>query len=90
MSTNTQNRLSLGKKFDGKYLTKRETEVLKCIVLGQTAKKIGLSLNISPRTAEAYIETLKLKLQCYSKSDITEATIASGLIHQLKLFTASD
>lgn len=72
--------------FGNKRLTKRETEVLKYIVLGYTAKRIGQSLQISFRTVEAYIETLKTKLNCTSKSDIPEIVIKSGLIFTLNLF----
>lgn len=78
-------RLQLGKEFDNQYLTKREMEVLRCVILGHTAKKIGKQLNISFRTAEAYIETLKLKLKCFSKGDIAKTAIMSGLIHRLEL-----
>lgn len=78
--------LMLGKDFGNKHLTKRETEVLKYVVLGYTAKKIEQSLQISFRTVEAYIEILKMKLDCESKSDITEKIIKSGLICELGLF----
>jgi DNA-binding NarL/FixJ family response regulator len=77
--------LSLGEQFNYQYLTKRETEVLKYIVLGYTAKKIGQQLNISYRTVEAYIELLKLKLNCYSKGQLASVVITSGLIHELGL-----
>ncbi|MBY0544114.1 MAG: helix-turn-helix transcriptional regulator [Gammaproteobacteria bacterium] len=83
--TVTNYRLQLGKEFNNQYLTKREMEVLKCVVLGYTAKKIGQYLHISFRTVEVYIETIKLKLKCSSKGDIARITITSGLIHQLEL-----
>ncbi len=76
----------LGKYFIDKLLTKREMEVLKYIVLGYTAKRIGQSLQISFRTVEAYIEILKTKLDCASKSDIPEIVFKSGLILHLGLF----
>lgn len=78
--------LALGNIFGHAHLTKRETEVLKYVVLGYTAKRIGQTLGISFRTVEAYIETLKMKLMCASKSDITEIVIKSGLIYKLNLF----
>ncbi|MBA3723243.1 MAG: helix-turn-helix transcriptional regulator [Parachlamydiaceae bacterium] len=78
--------LSLGEKFGNKNLTKRETEVLKYVVLGYTAKKIGKILEISFRTVEAYINNLKIKLCCTYKNNIAEIIIKNGLIHDLKLF----
>lgn len=79
-------RLMLGKSFGNKYLTKREFEVLKYVVLGYTAKKIGKCLNISYRTVETYIEILKTKLSCVPKADIMVNMVRSGLIHELGLF----
>lgn len=78
-------RLDLGQEFDNQYLTKREIDVLRCVILGYTSKKIGQQLNISFRTAEAYIETLKLKLKCFSKGDIAKVAFTSGLIYRLEL-----
>lgn len=80
-----KSRLQLGKQFDNHYLTKRETDVLRCVVLGYTAKQIGQHLHISFRTVETYIETLKHKLHCTSKGDIANKTITSGLINELDL-----
>jgi DNA-binding CsgD family transcriptional regulator len=79
-------RLMLGKSFGNQYLTKRETDVLKYVVLGYTAKRIGQTLEISFRTVETYIETLKMKLDCGSKGDISAVVIRSGLIRELGLF----
>jgi len=78
-------RLQLGKTFNNEYLTKREIDVLTYVVLGQTAKKIAQSLQISYRTVESYIDTLKYKLGCRSKNEIAMITIKSGLIYQLKI-----
>lgn len=78
--------LTLGKSFGNKHLTKREIDVLKYVVLGYTAKRIGQCLQISFRTVETYIEILKAKLDCNSKADIMESVIRSGLIHELGLF----
>lgn len=52
------------------YLTKREAECLYYLVRAKTAKEIALLLNISPRTVESYIDTLKMKLECNSKIDL--------------------
>ncbi|WP_367607676.1 helix-turn-helix transcriptional regulator [Legionella sp. W05-934-2] len=47
-------------------LTPRELESLFWLYQGKTVPEIALILNISPRTAEKYVQQLKLKLQVYS------------------------
>ena len=85
-SLKTLNRLMLGKSFGDRYLTKREIEVLRFVVLGCTAKQIGQKLQISFRTVETYIGILKSKLACVSKGDISMVVIKTGLIRELGLF----
>lgn len=75
----------LGSQFDNEYLTKRETEVFNYILLGYSAKRIAQTLNISPRTAEAFIDNLKLKFKCNSKGEITNIAIKYGFIYLLDL-----
>jgi DNA-binding CsgD family transcriptional regulator len=76
-------RLYLGENFNHQYLTEREQEILKYIVLGYTAKRAGCVLNISFRTVEAHIEKLRTKLNCASKAHIIEKIITEGLIHKI-------
>lgn len=61
-------------------LTQREEECLFYIVRGKSAKMIGKILNISPRTVEGYIESLKHKLNCTNKTDLVDAAIRTGFI----------
>jgi DNA-binding CsgD family transcriptional regulator len=49
-------------------LTPRETEVLNYVIQGLSAKKIARKINISHRTVEKYIENLKFKYNCATKS----------------------
>ena len=69
------------------YLTEREAAILKYVLWGYTAKKIGRALNISFRTVEAYIDILKCKLHCHSKGDIIETAIKMGLAKKLDVYT---
>jgi len=74
-------------KFIGNIkLTKRELEVLKYVVLGYTAKKIGKVLNISYRTVESYMNIIKTKLNCDTKGEMVGMVIKSGLIFKLGIF----
>lgn len=77
--------LLLGDSFNNASLTYRESDVLKYLILGYTAKKTAIQLGISYRTVETYVETLKLKLQCSSKRELIEKTIRSGLIKLLNI-----
>ena len=56
------------KDFSG--LSKRERECIALIARGLTAKKIAVSLNLSPRTIEHYIDNIKNKLGVFSKHEL--------------------
>jgi DNA-binding CsgD family transcriptional regulator len=51
-------------------ITKRQKECLHYLVRGMTIKEIGSILGLSPRTVEHYIEALKIKLDCNSRSQL--------------------
>lgn len=63
---------------DGITLAKRETECLYYLVRGMSAKQIANQLTLSYRTVEYYLEQLKNKLNCYSRSDLIEKAIMAG------------
>ena len=72
-------RLKLGKQLANQYLTKRELDILKCLIQGYSAKETGLKLGISYRTVESYINSLKLKLRCNKKRELISLAIKLGL-----------
>ncbi len=72
--TNYTNKLSPSE------LTRRELEVLRYVILGYTAKKVALRLNISFRTVEKHISNIKMKLGCFTKGDIIQKAITLGVI----------
>lgn len=51
-------------------LTKRESDCIKIFMQNRTAKEIAATLNISPRTVEHYIESVKQKLEINYKSQL--------------------
>lgn len=53
-----------------KRLTPRETDCLIQIKDNLSATKIALHLGISPRSVEKYLENIKNKLDCYSRSEL--------------------
>lgn len=81
----TAKHLKLGKNYGSIYLTKREAEVLRCAVLGYSAKRTAKFLNISYRTVESYLDILKLKLKCDSKGQLIELVITSEILRLLGL-----
>ena len=51
-------------------LSLRERQCLKLLVEGHSAKESALSLELSPRTVESYLENIKNKLGCISKKEL--------------------
>lgn len=51
-------------------LSMREYECLKCLSRGMTIKEAARVLNISPRTVESHVESIKLKSRCNSRSQL--------------------
>ncbi|USO01441.1 MAG: helix-turn-helix transcriptional regulator [Alphaproteobacteria bacterium] len=54
-------------------LSKRESECLRLLSLGKTAKEIGRTLDLSHRTVESYISNIRQKTALNSRSDLVEA-----------------
>lgn len=82
-----EKRYYLGDIFDNIYLTCREIEVLKKILLGYTAKQTATTLKLSPKTVESYIDRIRIKLQATTKGDIIATSIKCGLTQLLYIKT---
>jgi DNA-binding CsgD family transcriptional regulator len=70
----------LCEKFSDFKLTPRECECLFYLLHGKTSKLIARIMVISHRTVESYIDALKLKFNCHTKSDLIDFCIKNGLI----------
>ncbi len=57
---------------NGVNFTKREIDVIACILSGKSVKKIAQFLSISPRTVENHLHNIMLKLGCQSQEKIIE------------------
>jgi DNA-binding CsgD family transcriptional regulator len=57
---------------NGVNFTKREIDVIACILSGKSVKKIALFLTISPKTVENHVHNIMLKLGCQSQESIIE------------------
>lgn len=61
-------------------LTKRETQILKLIIMGETNKQIALRLYRTERTVEYHRHRLKRKLGARTAADLVKRAIAIGLM----------
>lgn len=51
-------------------LSKRETDCLRCLITGMTAKETAKTLCISPRTVETYLDNMKSKTKSANKFEL--------------------
>lgn len=65
---------------DSSRLTKRELEVLKLVVEGKTNQGIGVTLGISEKTVEKYLEAVFSKLGVSSRVEAAVYAVREGMI----------
>lgn len=64
-------------------LTNREMDCLFYLLRGKSSKQTAAILKISFRTVEQYIEQLKAKFKCETKSDLIESAVSKGYMNIL-------
>jgi DNA-binding CsgD family transcriptional regulator len=64
-------------------LSRRQLECLFYLLRGKSAKEIGLILDLSSRTIEMYLEHIKDKFRCATKSELIEKAIEKGYFYYL-------
>lgn len=64
-------------------LTQRQSECLFFLLRGYSYKSIAKILNLSPRTIEIYVESIKNRLDCCSKSQLIEKAVELGYMNIL-------
>lgn len=82
--SNDEQKFYLGAAWGEKYITKREVQVLKCILHGFSSTKIASLLKLSKKRIECIIKQLKQKLQCRSQLEIVSRAIIEGWIYLLE------
>lgn len=60
-------------------LSQRHLDCLRLLARGKKTKDIAYALKLSPRTVDHYIEAVKLRLNCDSRSQLIEAAWDLGL-----------
>ena len=63
-------------------LTDRETEVLRQVATGRTARQIADALVISHRTVENHVQSTLRKLQLHNRVELARYAIEHGLLDQ--------
>ena len=63
-----------------KDLSRRESEVLRCIALGFTSAEISKELRVSQKTVQTYRERIYKKLGLKTRADLVHYALAHGLI----------
>ena len=59
-------------------LTTRQLDCLKLLAKGMTMKQIGVSLGLSSRTVEHYLEAVKSKLKCGTRAEMIGVALELG------------
>ncbi|MGH3830808.1 MAG: response regulator [Pseudonocardiaceae bacterium] len=75
-------RMALHPRTDPPRLTDRETEVLRQVATGRTARQIAEALVISHRTVENHVQSTLRKLQLHNRVELARYAIDHGLIDQ--------
>ena len=75
-------RMALDSRPDSPRLTDRETEVLRQVATGRTARQIAQALVISHRTVENHVQSTLRKLQLHNRVELARYAIEHGLIDQ--------
>ena len=64
-----------GSAIDNIYFTRREIDIIRCIVRGKTMRETGMLLNIATRTVENYFAKIKCTIGVKSKSEFIDRVI---------------
>jgi DNA-binding NarL/FixJ family response regulator len=75
-------RIALDPRADVPRLTERETEVLRQVATGRTARQIADALVISHRTVENHVQSTLRKLQLHNRVELARYAIEHGLAEQ--------
>lgn len=70
---------------DAPTLSKRQKDCLYFAVLGYTMKEISIELGLSPKTVEHYINNVKNKLKCSSRSMLIQKALRFTFIKERML-----
>lgn len=61
-------------------LTRRELDVLRLLATGRTDREIGRELFVSHRTVEHHVRSIRMKLDCRSRTEAARRAVELGLV----------
>jgi DNA-binding CsgD family transcriptional regulator len=67
----------------GIYLTYREAQCMLLFIRGKTVAKVAEQLSLSPRTVEYYLNNIKDKVNCRTKSELIERIAQTAFFAQV-------
>jgi len=73
----------LGERYPGIYFTLREAECMKYIISGNTIVDTSKMLDLSHRTVEFYVNNMKAKIKCRTKSELVRYILNSDFEENL-------
>ena len=76
-------RYGLGNRYGQAYFTKRESECMVLLLKGKTIDNVATEFNLSPRTIEFYVNNMKSKVGCRTKSELIGLVYASEFIKNI-------
>ena len=63
-------------------LTNRESEILRLVAVGLSAKKVAVRLDIAPCTVERHIENVRLKTRTRNRAHMIAYVIRAGMLNR--------
>ncbi len=78
-------RYPLGGEFGDKYLTYQEARCMACFLRGNTVKSAARIMDLSPRTVEYYVNNMKKRLDCHTKSELIYRVIETEFPYKFNL-----
>ncbi len=63
-------KLTYGNKFEKIFLTERQSQILHLTIRGKSSKEIAKQIGLSYRTVQHYLDTIKMKFNVSSKSEL--------------------
>ena len=69
---------------NGIHFTKREIDVMACLLSGRRTSKTAQFLSINPRTVETHIRNIMYKLECNTRESIIDFIEAADKVHYLR------
>jgi DNA-binding CsgD family transcriptional regulator len=65
---------------DGRHLTKREIDILRCVAMGMGARQAALVLRISHRTTEYHLAEMMRRTSARNRAELVARSYVAGIL----------